>query len=107
MLMLFVAFSRLTKPISVCSGLVYEMLFCRVLRDPMPPHCQQRLTTLQDADIEQIRKHKESSYQDRPLLDRPAHLLTTHYTVEELESMGANTYRNTALDVHQREKASE
>ena len=75
----------------------------------MPPHCQHRLTTLQDADIEQIRKVKDpTSSNERPVfLDRSTHLLSTHYSVEELESMASNVYRNTALDVHKREKASE
>ena len=90
------------------TGIVYEMLFCRVLRDSMPPFCQHRLTTLQDSDMEQVRKQKEpSSYERVPFLDRPFHLLTTHYKIEEIESMATNIYRNTALDVHQREKASE
>ena len=75
----------------------------------MPPFCHQRLATLQDSDMEQMRKNREpsSSYERPVYLDRPFHLLTTHYKIEEIESMAANVYRNTALDVHQREKASE
>ena len=98
----------LSLSLSVGAGLVYEMLFCRVLRDHMPPHCQQRLGTLQEADFEQLRKLWDPTSTERPLFrDRSTHLLSTHYTVEELESMAANMYRNTALDVHHREKASE
>ena len=74
----------------------------------MPLHCQHRLTSLNDSDIEMIKKNQESSYHDRPVyLDRATHLLSTHYKIEELESLGSNTYHNTALDVHKREKASE
>lgn len=83
------------------------MLFLRVLRDTMPPPCKQRLASLQDSDMEQIRVHKEAPHYDRPFIERPAHLLATHYAIEEIESMAANIYRNTAMDVHQREKASE
>lgn len=90
------------------TGIVYEMLFLRVLKDTMPPPCKQRLTTLQDSDMEQIRKHQEAAFSyDRPFIERPVHLLSTHYKLEEIESMASNIYRNTALDVHQREKASE
>ena len=57
--------------------------------------------------MEQIRMHKEAaSFYERPFIERPVHLLSTHYKVEEIESMAANIYRNTAMDVHQREKAS-
>ena len=80
------------------------MLFLRVLKDPMPPPCKQKLNSLQDSDVEQIRVNRGSS--SYVYLDRPVHLLSTHYKVEEIESMAANLYRNTALDVHQREKAS-
>ena len=86
---------------------MYETLFLRVLKDTMPPPCKQRLASLQDSDVEQIRMHKEAPHYDRPFIERPVHLLSTHYTVEEIESMAANIYRNTAMDVHQREKASE
>ena len=92
----------------LCTGLVYEMLFCRVTRDHMPLHCQHRLTSLYDSDIELIKKSQDLPYHERSrYLDRSTQLLSTHYSIEELESLGAYTYRNTALDVHQREKASE
>ncbi len=86
---------------------MYETLFLRVLKDSMPPPCKQRLASLQDSDMEQIRVHKEAPHYDRPFIERPVHLLATHYMVEEIESMAANIYRNIAMDVHQREKASE
>ena len=73
----------------------------------MPIHCQQRLTTLQESDIEQLRKYSDVDPYSKTPFDRPTHLLSTHYSPEEVESMAANTYRNIALDVHQREKASE
>lgn len=90
-----------------CTGIVYETLFLRVFKDTMPPPCKQRLASLQDSDVEQIRMHQEASHYDRPFIERPVHLLSTHYMIEEIESMAANIYRNTAMDVHQREKASE
>ena len=74
----------------------------------MPLHCQHRLTSLHDSDIGLIKKSQDLPYHERArYLDRSTQLLSTHYTAEELESLGAYTYRNTALDVHQREKASE
>ena len=100
-----------TQLLTVCiilspSGIVYRLLFERVLEDQIPPHCKKRLNTMDVEALHQIKKgtvlQSQSSQYDKSLsfLDR-------HYNFDSLRAMSGKMYYNAALKVHQKERDSE
>ena len=81
----------------ITSGIVYSILYERVLKDKIPYHCKERLKGLTEND-----SISSPAADDRALFN-----LRRHYPTESIISMAPQLCRNIAMDVYQRERASE
>ena len=81
----------------ITSGIVYSILYERVLKDKIPYYCKERLKGLTEND-----SISSPAADDRALFN-----LRRHYPTESIISMAPQLCRNIAMDVYQRERASE